>query len=325
MNKDSLKHLLQVLIHWQITPSEYTELKKEIKLSNDEAVDSALRALWEEEIDSSPMDAGIKEQVRCNLASKVLPTHIRKSSGWWKIAAAIAIPVLFCLSTYIYFISEYNGKPDTFVVFTEKGQKTQLILPDGSQVYLNSASRLSYNSGFNKNNRTIKLEGEAFFDVAPDKENTFTVQANNLDVVVHGTAFNVSSYKDDSGISVSLVRGKVSLVNHSDGQTLTTMKPNQLVYVNKADLAWSMESCDAEIESLWTQNKLKFENAPADKVFKKLERWYGINIQVENPNPDISYGFTLKTESLREMLEVINKVSPITYNINGEEVRIKYK
>lgn len=325
MNKNSLKYLLKNLINSRITPSEYMELKKEIKSTNDETIDSALRAVWEEEVDFSPMDVGIKEYVRCNLASRVLPARIQKTSGWWKIAASIIIPVLFCLSTYLYFSSGYNGKADTFVVYTEKGQKTQLVLPDGSQVYLNSASKLSYNSAFNKNNRILKLEGEAFFDVAPDKKNAFTVQTNNLDIVVHGTAFNVSSYNDEPSISVSLVRGKVSLIKHSDGQNLTTMRPNQLVCVNKADFVWNMETCDAEIESLWTQNKLKFENAPADKVFKKLERWYGVSIQVENPNLTISYGFTLKTESLREILEIINKVSPITYHINGEEVSIKYK
>ena len=198
-------------------------------------------------------------------------------------------------------------------------------MPDGRQIYLNSGSKLSYNSGFNKNNRILKLEGEAFFNVAPDKENAFTVQTNNLDVVVHGTAFNVSSYNDEPGMSVTLVRGKVSLANHSNGQILTVMTPNQLVYVNKADLVWSTESCDAEMESLWTQNILKFENAPADKVFKKLERWYGVDIHVENLKAETFYGLTLKTESLREILEIINKVSPIAYHINGEEVTIRYK
>ena len=324
MNKQSLKHLLEKLIHWRITPDEYAELKQEIKSSNDDTIDSALQVLWEE-TDFSPMDLGIKEQVRFNLALKASPAYNRKTSKWWKIAAAVAIPVLFCLSTYLYFSSEYNEADETFVVFTEKGQKTQLVLPDGSQVHLNSGSKLSYNSGFNKKNRTLTLEGEAFFDVVPDKENAFTVQTHNLDVVVHGTAFNVSSYNDESSMSVALVRGKVSLANHSNGRILTMMTPNQLVHVNKADLVWSTESCDAEMESLWTQNILKFENTPADRVFKKLERWYGVDIHVENLKAETFYGFTLKTESLREILELINKVSPITYRINGEEVSIRYK
>lgn len=116
------------------------------------------------------MDLGIKEQVRFNLALKASPVYTRKSSKWWKIAAAIAIPVLFCLSTYLYFSSGYNEVNETFVVFTEKGQKTQLVLPDGSQIYLNSGSKLSYNSGFNKNNRILKLEGEAFLMLHPIKK-----------------------------------------------------------------------------------------------------------------------------------------------------------
>lgn len=319
----SLKHLLRSLIHWRITPDEYAELKREVKASDDEAIGTALEALWKE---SEPvaMDISVKEQIRHDLNLRILSTCQRKASGWWKVAA-IAIPVLFCLSSYLYFSSVYNGADATFTVFTEKGQKTRITLPDGSQVCLNSDSRLSYNSGFNKKNRTLQLEGEAFFDVAPDKENAFTVQTDKVDVVVHGTAFNVSSYKDESTMSVALVRGKVSLANHATGQTLTMMAPNELASVSKADLTWGIDSCDAEMESLWTRNTLKFENVPANKVFKKLERWYGVDIHVENPNPETSYGFTLKTESLREILEIINKVSPIAYHINGEEVNIRYK
>ena len=324
MNEKSLKYLLSRLIHWRITPDEYRELRQEVKSSDDGAIDAALHTLWEE-TSFAPMDIKIKEQVRHNLALNALPAYARKSSGWWKIAAAIAIPVLFCLSAYLYFSSEYDKADGTFLVFTENGQKTQLVLPDGSQVYLNSGSKLSYNAGFNKSNRILQLEGEAFFDVAPDKDNAFTVQTNNLDIVVHGTAFNVSSYKDESDMSVALVRGKVSLANHSDGQVLTVMEPNQLVHVNKADLSWSAEACDAEMESLWTKNILKFENAPADEVFKKLERWYGVEIHVENLKTETYYGFTLKTESLREMLEIIDKVSPIAYHIDGKEVNIRYK
>lgn len=322
--KTSLKYLLLRLIQWRITPDEYAELKQEIKSSDDETVDSALQVLWEENC-FVPMDSNIKEKVRHNLALKTLAVPTQKSSKWWKIAAAIAIPVLICLNTYLYFSSELYVTDETFMVFTKKGEKTQLVLPDGSQIYLNSDSKLSYNSGFNKKNRILKLEGEAFFDVAPDKENAFTVQTNNLDVIVHGTAFNVSSYEDAPDMSVTLLRGKVALANHSTGQILTMMVPDQLVRVNKANLAWDMESCDAELESLWTQNKLKFENTPAEKVFQKLERWYGVDIQVENPKSDVCYGFTLKTESLREILEIINKVSPITYHINGEEVSIRYR
>ena len=341
MKQPSLKHLLRNLIHWRITPDEYTELKREVETSDDESIDTALEALWEES-EPEAMDISVKEQIRHKLnlhlspAHQMTPTHQNSparqrkaaewwnASGWWKVAA-IAIPVLFCLSSYLYFSSVYPGADATFTVFTEKGQKTRITLPDGSQVCLNSDSRLSYNSGFSKKNRTLQLEGEAFFDVAPDKENTFTVQTGKVDVVVHGTAFNVSSYKDEPTMSVTLVRGKVSLANHATGQTLTMMAPNELASVSKTDLTWGIESCDAEMESLWTRNTLKFENVPANKVFKKLERWYGVDIHVENPNPETSYGFTLKTESLREILEIINKVSPITYHINGEEVNIRYK
>lgn len=143
--KTSLKYLLLRLIQWRITPDEYAELKQEIKSSDDETVDSALQVLWEENC-FVPMDSNIKEKVRHNLALKTLAVPTQKSSKWWKIAAAIAIPVLICLNTYLYFSSELYVTDETFMVFTKKGEKTQLVLHDGSQIYLNSDSKLSYNS-----------------------------------------------------------------------------------------------------------------------------------------------------------------------------------
>jgi hypothetical protein len=135
----------------------------------------------------------------------------------------------------------------------------------------------------------------------------------------------VSSYKEDSTVKVSLLKGHVSLAYSSDNTLITSLDPNQIAFVSKKDMKWSAQSGDVELESLWIQNKLKFENAPATEVFRKLERRYGVNIHVENMNEEILYGFTLKSESLREILYEINKITPVIYTVNGEEVSITYK
>ncbi|MDL2256327.1 FecR family protein, partial [Parabacteroides sp. OttesenSCG-928-K15] len=240
------------------------------------------------------------------------------------IAAAVILPLMVSIGSFYYFSQKQMPTPQEFIVMAESGQKTKVLLPDGTQVWLNSESRLSYSSDFNNNNRKVKLDGEAFFDVEKNSDQHFTVETDCINVVVYGTAFNVIAYKEEPTIDVSLLRGKVGIEN-KENHSLATLSPDQLISLSKKDMKWSVRDCDAQIESLWTQNKLKFENAPASEVFRKLERWYGMIIEVENMNEEIRYGFTLKSESLREMLNEINKITPITYKIDGEKVSITYR
>ncbi|MDR0749947.1 MAG: FecR family protein [Tannerellaceae bacterium] len=325
MNKLSLKLLLEKLMSRQITRKEFVMLKDDMKNSQDKDIDSALHSIWESSTNDTLMSIDVKERIRYNITRQVVMSERKKTVSWIQIVAVIAIPILFCLGSYYYFSSKYAFEPETFVVFTEKGQRTQLLLPDGTHVWLNSGSRLCYDTDFNKNSRNVELEGEAFFDVSQNKNSTFKVKTSNVNVLVHGTAFNVSAYRNEETINVFLVRGKISVENNADNQLLAELLPDQRISVSKMDMKWRVESCDAEMESLWTQNMLKFENVPATEVFRKLAYWYRMNINIENLNKDIRYGFTLKSESLKEILDEINKITPINYKINGKEATIKYK
>ena len=232
------------------------------------------------------------------------------------------IPLLVSAASFYYFSEKYNRQGDVFTVFAERGQKTQIFLPDGTQVWLNSDSYLSYSSVFNRDNREVTLKGEAFFDVTKDDEHSFTVKAEGINVVVYGTAFNVSAYPDEEMATVSLLRGVVTVENAVESVQL---EPGQQVQIPRDRQSWKLFPCDVEMECLWTQNMLRFENTPAVEVFTKLEKWYGVNIHVENSNSSVKYGFVLKSESLREILDLINRITAIDYQINGEEVNIRYK
>lgn len=242
------------------------------------------------------------------------------------IAAAIALVAGFALS-FLFAGKEESWQAGAFenVIIAPSGQKSQVVLPDGTHVWLNSGSRLSYNYQYSTRDRVVNLEGEAFFDVKKETEYPFIVKAGAVDVKVHGTAFNVNAYADDQSIMVALLRGKVSLLSAADQHLLTYLSPDQIATVSKKDLSCSVEACDAEIEVSWHHNLLKFEGTPVEEVWKRLERWYGVNITVSNVSPSNSHWFTVKTESLIELLELINRMTPIEYKINGEEVTIRYK
>lgn len=242
------------------------------------------------------------------------------------VAAMVALVLGFALS-YLFNNPGESWQADRLenVIMAPPGQKTQLLLPDGTQVWLNSGSRLSYNYQYSTTDRVVNLEGEAFFDVKKDPQYPFIVKAGAVDVKVHGTAFNVSAYADEENIMVALLRGKVSLLSAADQNILTYLSPDQIATVSKNNLSCRVEACDAEIESSWHHNLLKFEGMPVDEVWKKLERWYGVDITLANVDPSRAYWFTVKTESLTELLEMINKITPIDYRLNGKEVTIRYK
>lgn len=325
MQNRSLGDLMKTFMFGKVTPSGFQELKEKTMLASDTDLDDVIKTIWDDTDKVIPMNIEVKTAVQANLRRQIQIIPKRTYSYWLKISAVILLPVLISLGSYLYFSKQYIFTPEEFLVMAENGQKTKILLPDGTQVWLNSESQLSYTSDFNQNNRTVKLEGEAFFDVNKSTDHSFTVQTGHVNIEVYGTAFNVTAYKEEPTVDVSLLRGKLGIKNSDENTLLTDLSPNQQVSISKNDMKWSKQDCDAQLESLWTQNKLKFENTPATDMFRKLERWYGMTIHVENLNPDIRYGFTLKSESLREILDEINKITPITYNINGEEVYVIIK
>ncbi len=178
---------------------------------------------------------------------------------------------------------------------------------------------------FSKKRRLVKLEGEAYFDVVHDENNKFIVNTGTVNVLVHGTSFSVTDYPTDSFISVALEKGSVSVETSREHDLLTRLVPGQKLLIAKSDISWNVSAFDAEAYNIWMLNKLQFKGESLYDVFRKIERWYGVKIRLENENPSYSYWFTLKTESLTEMLNLINQITPIDYKINGEEVTIRYK
>lgn len=241
------------------------------------------------------------------------------------IAAVFALIVGFSLSFLFKEGGSWVASRFENVVMAPSGQKSQLILPDGTQVWLNSGSRLSYNYEFNTRDRVVNLEGEAFFDVKKNQQYPFVVKTGTVDVKVLGTSFNVQAYTDEEDVRIALIHGKVSLLSAVSQNLLTYLSPGQAATVSKNNLSCQVAPCDAEIESSWHQNLLKFDGASAGEVWKKLERWYGVRITLLSANPSNLYWFTVKTESLTELLEMINKITPIEYKLHGEEVTIRYK
>lgn len=238
------------------------------------------------------------------------------------VAATVALLIGFSLSML------FTDRPTKSYVSLKApiGQKAEVDLPDGTTVLLNSGSVLTYSTDYSRTSRSVKLTGQAFFDVAKDADHPFDVSVGDVKVMVHGTSFDVNGYSDNSQIEVSLLSGSVSIVSASSGQILAQMKPNQKAIIPCYDKGkCTLVACNADEESLWRLGKLKIEQEELIDIIRKMERWYGVKIHLNNPPGSKRYWMTIKTESLKEMLEIMNRMTPISYSINGEEVTITCK
>ncbi|MFT4221980.1 FecR family protein [Dysgonomonas sp.] len=329
MKENILRTLLYKYFHDELNESELEELRSIVNNTPDEIFKKELDFIWDHENYKIPIDPVMKSEILQSIHNTigVKKVAVKKAINWWKVAVAIMMPIMI-ISSYLFLsVNKIDNVliPQEYTVFSENGQKSRIILPDGTHVWLNSGSEITYTSDFNQANRNIKLKGEAFFDVKKSALQEFNVEVNSINIQVLGTAFNVSAYDEDSDIKISLERGKVEVRQKKDNLILATLNPDEQVVLNKLNLSATITKCDAQIESIWHENVLKLNNVTAEEMFRKLERWYGVDITVQNLGKPRRYGFTIKDESLREMLELINIITPISYRIEGEEVTIKYK
>lgn len=244
----------------------------------------------------------------------------------FKYVAAILIVVLLSSAFFWFYTTYVDQLTQQYTeIVAPPGQKTMVVLPDGSTVWLNSGSILKYNGAFNVKDREVFLaDGEAFFEVAKNKSKRFRVKTEHLFVDVYGTAFNVKNYKDDNIQEITVSEGKVAVADNK--KELRLLTPCEQAVLDKRTNQLSFTRGDPDAVSSWKNSELQFDNTPLSEVVKYLERWYGVNIRIE-PSSVMEkhhYTFTIKTESLTEMLEKMKVITPIAYEINGKEVKISY-
>ena len=224
-----------------------------------------------------------------------------------------------------------DADTETWVFNTLKvpyGKRFDVVLSDGTRVFLNSGSSLRYPVQFLKGfDRSVFLIGEAFFDVAKDKEHPFTVHADDLDIKVLGTKFNLSHYPEDRNINTVLVEGSVEL--HKKGKEEesaggTLLKPGFKAEWRKTGNFFAIENVDTDIYTAWLQGRLVFRNTSFRQIRQALERRY--NVTIKNKNKDLDeqvFDATFDIETIEEVLESFNKSYAIEYRIKDNQVIIQ--
>ncbi|VAW22567.1 hypothetical protein MNBD_BACTEROID01-159 [hydrothermal vent metagenome] len=242
-----------------------------------------------------------------------------------KIAASFLIGIIITSLVFSKLspLREQLQYSQELSIKTPYGAKTHFILPDSSSVWINSGSELSFPSKFGKT-RTVSLKGEAYFDVVKDKI-PFIVNTDFGNVKVKGTSFNVKAYENET-FETTLVRGIVTVHSSGTGKEVT-LKPGEQSGIYGKNI--SVKPVNTEIITSWIKGKLIFNNEPLPSVAHRLERWYNVEIQLDNDKrlSEIWYTGTIEMESFSEVLQLLETTAPIqyTYNDKTRTIHIKHK
>lgn len=240
------------------------------------------------------------------------------------IAAAIVLAFFVGQGRYFSHKAGVDSSQLYSTLSTESGERSHMMLPDGTKVWLNTDSELKYASDFNQEHRDVYITGECYFEVTKDAHNPFIVHAKDLQVKVYGTHFNVKESSSTKQAEVTLVEGKVEVLS-PENKSLSYLSPGEKLTLKGEKYQVEKENNPNALIA-WTQGILTFEDQPFEEVVDYLENWYGVSIHLDQSlHNNHRYTFKVKTESLREVLDLISVITPIHYKIDGDNVFITSK
>lgn len=281
-------------------------------------------AVSEEELakyDKEAAYAAFRKRVAESQQSKTAKHRI----GWLRYAAAVAAVVAV---GYFSFKGGQRDVKSTFgdiVVEAPQGSRTQMTLPDGTKVWLNAGSKISYSQGFSSINRSVLLVGEGYFEVAHNEQLPFCVESEDVRVSVLGTKFNFRDYPTDADAIVSLAEGRVALdMTHSNSETVY-LKPDQRAVVEKKTGRINVENYEVAHTVKWIRGYLIFDGEPLTEIVKDLERSYDVEITVKNRALlDLHFygSFVRQEQSVGEVLDVLSATHKIKYKTEGHRITL---
>jgi ferric-dicitrate binding protein FerR (iron transport regulator) len=276
---------------------------------------------------------------------------------WLSSCAAVAAIFIIIFSVNIFKTNNTkktaSSSNEKMVIVAKRGARTKIILPDGTMVWLNSGSTLTYNNAaFSNSIRSVNLDGEGFFDVVKDASHPFIVHTSKLDIKVLGTVFNVISYTDESTVETTLLRGLIEIqrkdiekapkiILHEHEKMILNEENEKAVIFSKPPASQKILHDTKQIdivpvaehvadsslnETSWVYNKLIFDGDTFTQLAVKMERWFNIKIYFLN-NDVANYRFSgiFENETFEEALQALQLTASFTYKIKGNEIYIDKK
>ncbi|MBP6022973.1 FecR family protein [Ferruginibacter sp.] len=278
---------------------------------------------------------------------------VNRKRKWVLMGSAVAVIVIIVFFSFFYTTTNSKGivadsKIAHSEVSTKNGSRTKIQLPDGSSVWLNSSSKLTYNNNnFGVAVREVTLTGEAYFDVVKNPLKPFIIHTEKMDIKVLGTAFNVKCYPGEKNSETSLIRGSIE-VTLKDRQEKIMMKPSEKLILNNDEVKSAKISTPSQkatparpvpiielshltfyptdnsiVETGWVENRLVFTGETLEDIAVKMERWYGVNIVIANEKlkKELLTGIFEK-ETIYQALTALQLTTPFTYKVDKNVITI---
>jgi ferric-dicitrate binding protein FerR (iron transport regulator) len=240
-----------------------------------------------------------------------------------RIAAVLTLPLLAFTIWSLFFqqkpLEPTQNETTWHEIESPAGMRSHVVLPDGTDLWLNAESKIKYGIPFTRENRQVELSGEAFLKVVKNENAPFIVNAGAASVKVLGTQFNVKAYPEDELLEVALTEGSVDFTGTTaDGKkAAATLIPNDFLAMNKATGKFRLENKNLNNHISWVKNIIIFDETPMPEVAKTLERWYGVKVVVADAEINkYRFNTTFENESLFRVLELLELSSPA--------IKIKY-
>jgi transmembrane sensor len=277
---------------------------------------------------------------------ELILTHRRRRRRFIAIASSTLIILL--TSGWLFFIRPLAGS-DKDVLVAKNGSRTRSLLPDGTTVWLNAGSKLFIQNDFSGPTREVRLEGEAFFDVAKNAQRPFIVHASGIDIKVVGTAFNVKAYPQDKTVETTLLRGLVQVFDRQyPARKPIELKPNEKLVLGSKAASYSAEVSESNkpaviqalprftitridstkeenerFETAWVYSRLEFRGDSFEDLALKMQRWYNVSIIFTDEKvKQLSFNGSFEKETVEQAFEALKEANSFTYQINKYEISV---
>ncbi len=329
-NTDNIAPEIHKFLKGSCSPEEFDQVISMLKNPNQNlGLRNILFKTWNElEIEEYKLSEEEKSEIRNALSG--IHHQINLTNEKWesrsdakkimtvitRIAAIFLLPVMVISTWYFYTSRRPYQHNDSFITInTPEGSKIKSELPDGTVIWQNSGSTIQYPRNFTRRNRQVILTGEAFFDVKTDNIHPFHVKTGELLVTVTGTRFNVSGYPEDAGTTIVLESGEITVKNSAaSGAGQITLRPgDRLESRSRGETVY--HNTDVQKHVSWIEGKLIFRDDPLGEIMTKLERWYNVEIEINDPEKRFSnlpFTMTIQYESLPQILEYLRHAAPFT-------------
>ncbi|MDR1980920.1 MAG: FecR domain-containing protein [Tannerellaceae bacterium] len=280
-SKEDINHIIARYIHHVYTEADARALFDAVKRDDDARleVEKAMDKVWSDSLEAA-MDGDNQPSSRAEMQRLLKQAQTKKrSSLFFPLLKYAAILLLVIAGASLYLLYAPKGEAEKETPYTairvEKGMQEQKMLADGTHVILNAGTSFSYPERFDKDSRMIRLNGEAFFDVAQDRHKPFIVQTQHATIRVIGTAFNVKAHEEDEFISVTVEKGKVQVETE---EAMMQISPGEQFWLDKTTLEIHKKRENTAFVKSWISGGLYFNKTPIQSVINELGRRYNCSI-----------------------------------------------